>query len=221
MTLTDSHLSGFLRHTWLSCVMSAPLCTDWWGEWAWRDTHISRSTHTHRHKRVCARFVRQMKAPTYCRPSSLKRGSLEGIEFCWAWHSKALQHASFVSQRQPGGSLKPLWAEESALSHRLSLGEKKKRKPQMQLTQVVETNKRSETLAALIIKWANLKWRGNKKKTLIRDPIHRFIPSTFKPPTHMKQSPPPSQPCNSLFCLYSLKNLTDSFVITVFNATIK
>ena len=139
MTLTDSHLSGFFTtYVIESCYERPP--------WHWLmrgmsleghthirfpHTHTHTHTHTHRHKRVCARYVPQMKAPTYCRPSSLKRGSLEGIEFCWAWHSKALQHASSVSQprqRQPGGSLKPLWAEESALSHRLSLGEKKKQK---------------------------------------------------------------------------------------------
>lgn len=62
---------------------------------------------------------------------------------------------------------------------------------------------------------SNFKWRGNK--TLIRDPIHRFIPSTFIMPNTHEVIPHPTMHC---FLPFS-QDLTDSFVITVFNATIK
>lgn len=77
-----------------------------------------------------------------------------------------------------GGSLNLLWAEESGFVTGY-LWEKP-----IAINMSGENKQKIRDARSPNHQISNLKWRGNK--TLITDPIHRFIPSTFTPPTLMK-----------------------------------
>lgn len=165
------------RYMWLSHVMCTALALTDEGKEPGA-THIPH-THTCSHTKGVYEICASNESPMYCRPSSLKRGLLEGIVLLsLTQQSISTRFLCVTATAVAAGGLiitvvgrrvsfvtDYLWGKPNAIK---ASGENKQK--------IRDTCSPNHQIS-------NLMWRGNK--TLIRDPIHRFISSTLKPSTLM------------------------------------